>query len=80
MLASFVIDGTDFTKANDTSGRKTTVAAQAGSVAGATGSGDHVALCDGSTLQYATTSPAQSITATGTVDCSSWAINFQDPI
>ena len=79
-LGSYVIDGTDFTKADgDTSGRKTTVAAQSGNNASATGSGTHVCLDDGTTLLYVTTCPSKGVTISEPFDVGSWKVEIADP-
>ena len=79
-LASVTVDGGDFTIADGTtSGRKTTVAEQAGVSITASGDATHVALDDGTTLQYVTTAPTQTLTSGGTVTVASWAIELQDP-
>jgi hypothetical protein len=83
-LADVVIDGSDFTKANgDTSGRKTTIAAQNGVLIDSSGTGTHVALIRtaDSTLLYVTTCTSQAVTANGanTVNMPAWKIEFADP-
>lgn len=83
-LADVTIDSSDFTKANgDTSGRKTTVAAQNGVLIDATGSATHIALLDvaNSRLLYVTTCTSLSLTANGsnTVNFPAWDIEIADP-
>lgn len=71
----------DYTKANgDTSGRKLTVAAQAGISIGTSGTADHLAITDGSaTLIYVTTITSQAVTSGNTADTSAWDIEIADP-
>ena len=72
---------TDFTKANDTNGRKVTMAAKSAVPIYTTGTALHVALCKSgdTTLRYVTTCTSQALTAGGTVDFPAWKINIQDP-
>ncbi len=72
---------TDFTKADDTSGRKVTMASKTGVTIDHTGSATHIALCKSgdTTLRYVTTCTSQSLTQGGTVDFPQWKINIQDP-
>lgn len=72
---------TDLPKANDTSGRKVTVAAKSGVTIDHTGTADHIALClsSDSSLRYITTCTSQVLTAGGMVDFPSFKINVQDP-
>ena len=80
-LANAVLAGGDFTIANgDSSGRKSTISAKAGATVDTTGSGNHVAIDDGTTLLYVTTCDAISVTATGTVDFPTWKIEIADPV
>ena len=70
----------DYTIANgDTSGRKVTVAAQAGVTIDSSGTATHVCLDDGSTLLAVTTCTSQSLTAGGTVDVPAFDLEFADP-
>lgn len=80
-LADVVIDSGDFAVADDTSGRKVTVAAQSGVAIDSSGDATHVALIEtsGSTLRYVTTCTSQALTAGGTVDVPAWKINIADP-
>lgn len=72
---------TDFTKANDTSGRKVTMAAKNGVAIDHTGDATHIALVKtgDSTLRYVTTCTLQGLTSGGTVDFPGWKVNIQDP-
>ena len=79
-LAAVTVAAGDFTIADGTtSGRKTTVAEQAGVSITASGDATHVALDDGTTLQYVTTAPTQTLTSGGTVTVAAWAVELQDP-
>lgn len=71
----------DYTLADgDTSGRKLTVAAQAGVSITASGTATHIALSDGSaTLYYVTTCTSQALTSGGTVDVPAWDVEVADP-
>lgn len=71
---------TDFTKANgDTSGRKVTVAAKNAVPVDTSGTGDHVALCDGTRLLYVTTCTSQVLTSGNTVNFPAWKAEIADP-
>lgn len=75
-----VTPDTDFTKANgDTSGRKVTVAAKNAVPVDTSGTGDHVALCDGSRLLAVTTCTSQVLTAGNTCNFPAWKAEFADP-
>jgi len=79
-LADVVMAGGDFTKANGTTdGRKTTVASKSGVTVDATGTANHVALCDGTVLLYVTTCTNQVLTAANTMTFGSWSIEIADP-
>lgn len=81
-LADIAIDSGDFTKANgDTSGRKTTVAAQNGVTVDSSGTSNHVAIADGanSKLLYTTTHTGQALVAANTVNIGAWDIEIADP-
>lgn len=80
-LADVALTGGDFTKANDTSGRKVTIGAKTGATINHTGDATHIALCLSSdtTLRYVTTCTTQTLTAAGTVDFPAWKINIADP-
>lgn len=78
-LADVTVDSTDFTHANgDTSGRKTTVAAQSAVPIDTTGTATHIALCSGTVLLYVTTCTSQALTSGGTVDVPAWDIELAD--
>lgn len=80
-LATETMTGGDFTIANgDTSGRKTTVAAQTGLSVTTSGTADHVSLDDGiDLLLVTTTASAVVLTASGTVDVSAFDQEIADP-
>lgn len=70
----------DFTIANgDTSGRKATVGSKSSVNVDATGTGTHVALCDGSRLLYVTTCTSQALTSGNTITFPAWDIEIADP-
>lgn len=70
----------DYTVADgDTSGRKITVLAQTIASASGTGSGTHIALCDGTRLLYVTTMTSQPITTGNQIDISAFDIELRDP-
>jgi len=71
----------DFAVADDTSGRKVTMASKLATAITVTGAANHVALglAAGTTLRYVTTCTAQSLTSGGTVDIPTWKINIADP-
>lgn len=71
----------DFTKADDTSGRKVTMTAKSGVSITNGGTALHVALVNhaGGTLRYVTTCTSQALTGGGTVDVPAWKINIADP-
>lgn len=51
-LAEYTVAGGNFTKADDTSGRKITLGALSGNTATAAGNGTHIAFSNGSTTLY----------------------------
>ena len=52
LLAEYTVTSGNFTKANDTSGRKITLGALSGNLATAAGNGTHIAFSNGSTTLY----------------------------
>ena len=79
-LASGALVTGDFTLANgDTSGRKSTCAAQAGLTIDNTGTGDHIAVTDATRLLIVTTCTGQLLTSGGTVDLGAWDQEILDP-
>lgn len=80
-LATHVMTGADFTKANgDTSGRKLTTAQQATITIDHTGTALHVALgiSGSSTLLYVTTCTSQALTAANTVTVPAFDVEIAD--
>lgn len=70
----------DYTIGNgDSSGRKLTMTAQAGEAVTNSGTGTHIALCDGSNLLYVTTCTNIPVLDTGTVDFPAFDIEIADP-
>ena len=71
----------DYVIANDTSGRKLTIATQSTVPIDHNGTALHVALCKvgDTTLRYVTTCTSQALTGGGTVDIPAWKINIADP-
>lgn len=71
---------TDFTKANgDSSGRKVTVAAKSAVPVDTSGTGDHIACCDGSRLLYVTQMTSQPLIAGNTCNIPAWSATIEDP-
>ncbi len=80
VIAAHTMTGGDFTNADgDTNGRKCTVAAQNSLTADATGTVNHVALCDATNLLYVTTCTAQAVTSGNTVNVGAWDVEIADP-
>lgn len=80
-LAEETLTSGDFSKsAGDVSGRKITIATQEDLAIDTSGTADHIALDDGTTLLYVTTvSSPQSLSQGGTVTVASWDVEVQDP-
>ncbi len=79
-LASATMAGGDYANAaGSPTGRKVTVAAKSGVAVATTGTANHVALCDASTLLYVTTMTAQALTGGNTVSIGAWAVTIQAP-
>lgn len=82
MLATHVLAGGDFSKANgDTNGRKITVAQQAAITIDTSGTANHIAICttSGSLLRVVTTCTSQVLTAGGTVTIPAFDYEISDP-
>lgn len=81
LLAKVGVEAGDFTKGDDTSGRKLTVGAQTAFPITGNGTAEACALVDaaGSTLRYVTTVVSQVLTAGNTITTGSWKINISDP-
>ena len=69
----------DWVIADDTSGRKLTLAEQADVDIDASDDATHIAICDGSDLLYVTTCTTQGLVSGGTVTFPAWKINIPDP-
>lgn len=71
----------DYTIADDTSGRKVTIAEQATITVDHTGTATHIALgiAGSSTLVYVTTCTSQALTAGNTVTVPAWKVGIADP-
>lgn len=80
-LADVTMASGDFTLADDTSGRKVTMAQKTGVTVDTTGTATYVCLLDVSNtaLLYVTTATSQALTATNTMTFNTWKINIQDP-
>jgi len=79
-LADVAMASGDFTIADgDTNGRKVTVGAKADVPVDTTGTGNHVALVDGTRLLYVTTCTAQALTSGNTVNFPAWDAEIADP-
>lgn len=80
-LADVTVASGDFTVADDTSGRKVTVAQKTGVTVDSSGTAQHVALLDVSNtaLLYVTTATSQALTSGNTMTFNSWKINIADP-
>jgi hypothetical protein len=81
LIASSTIGGADFTNADgDASGRKVTVAQKTGGEVASTGTANHTALDDGTTLLAVTTAANQVVSSTGnTFTFNAFDIEFADP-
>lgn len=78
-LADVVIDSTDFAKYDGTSGRKVTIAQQENVDVDATGTANHVAVCDSTNLLYVTTCTPQVLTLGNKVTTPAWTVQVSDP-
>ena len=63
----------------DTNGRKVAILAQTGNNASGSGTGNHVALTDGTRLLYVTTCPNVSTNAGQPLDIATWDVEIADP-
>lgn len=80
MLAIHTVATGDFTIADDTSGRKVTLAEQADIEVLSTGDATHIALCDvDDRLLYVTTCTSQALTDGNTVTVPAWKVSIADP-
>lgn len=64
----------------DTSGRKITMAAQAGVTVDANGTATHITYDDGATLLWVTTCTSQALTSGNTVDIPAHDLEVADPV
>ena len=80
-LVTVAMVGGDFVNADDASGRKVTIGAQAGEDIDASGDATHIALCllSDTSLRLVTTCTLQALVSGGTVDIPAWKHNVQDP-
>jgi hypothetical protein len=82
-LADVTVAATDFTVADDTSGRKVTFGGKSNVLIDASGTAQHIALLDvsNSKLLYVTTCTSQALTANGsnTVTIPTFKISVADP-
>lgn len=78
-LASVAVTGADFANADDTSGRKCTVAAKSGLSVTASGSAENIVLDDGTNIRYMTSCTTQALVSGNTVNVPTWKINVADP-
>lgn len=82
MLADEIMAGGDFTKADDTTGRKLTVAAKSDSLIENSGTPTHIAICDATNLLAVTTTTGDALVAnaSNTVNFPSFVIHSPDPV
>jgi len=82
-LADIVLDAADFTKADDTSGRKVTVGAQSAFLIDTSGTAQHIAIIStgDTTLRAVTTCTSQALVANGsnTVSTPAFKVSISDP-
>ena len=81
-LADVAVSSSDFTVADDTSGRKVTAAQQDDVDVDATGSITHYALLDtgSSKLLFVTTATSKAVEAGDKITINAFDINLQDPV
>ena len=78
-IAAHTLASGDFAKADDTSGRKVTVAAQAALSVTASITVTHIALCTSSVLLAVTTCTSQALTSGNTVSVPAFKFSVADP-
>jgi hypothetical protein len=79
-LADVAMTSGDFTPANgDVSGRKVTVAAKNAVTVDASGTANHLAGTDGTTMLYLTEVTSQALVAGNTVNIPSFKVETRDP-
>jgi len=79
LIAAHTLIGGDFVNADDTSGRKVTIAEQADLAVDADGTATHVALCSATLLLLVTTCDSQGLSSGGTVTIPTFKYNSTDP-
>jgi hypothetical protein len=81
MLAEVAMAAGDIVIADDSNGRKATMAAKSAVTITNSGTAQHIALTKAgdTTLRLVTTCTSQALTAGGTVDIPSWKANCTDP-
>lgn len=80
-LATVVTDSNDYVISNgDTSGRKLAIQQQLDIPIDNTGTGNHVALDDNTTLLFVTTATSQVLTSGGTVTVNEFDWEIADPV
>ena len=80
-LAAGTLTGGDYSKAaGDVSGRKQITAQKTDLSITATGTGDHVVVCDATQIRDITTCDAQLLTSGGTVTVPSWSHELRDSV
>ena len=73
-------DGNDYTVGEgDTNGRKVAMAAKSNVTVDTGGTGNHVALCDGTRLLYVTTCGSKTVSASDEVNFPTWDVEVADP-
>jgi hypothetical protein len=78
-LASVTMAGGDFANADDTSGRKCTVAAKSALSVAASGNAENIVLEDGTNIRYMTSCTLQALVSGNTVNVPTWKVNIADP-
>lgn len=79
-LASTPMSSGDYTIANgDVSGRKMTMASKSGSTISSTGTANHTAFTDGTTLLLVTEATPQALTAGNPITFGSFDYEIEDP-
>jgi hypothetical protein len=79
MLATVAVVTGDWTVADDTSGRKVTLAQQTGETVTNSGTAIYIGIVDGTNLLYVTSCTSQVLTAGNGLTVNTFKINIQDP-
>lgn len=79
-VAEVAMDAGDFSKSNGVSGRQMEVAVQNNVPVTGNGTITHLALCDGSSLLYATVTNSKIVEAGDQVNMAAHTINVKDPV